>query len=205
LTILEGPPGGFAVTVTAGSRREAAGAEAVLVQAEDSFRGGKSGEAIQLLESIAAKYPEEKAAHARAEARLAEWRQAAAEEIKALEAELAFLRATPSAVVLELLQGRLKAVEARYGGTPEADRAARLGAEAGSFWARLDQERDEAELARLLASAKQAFGSGQLGLAELYFRKLLEARPPEPARREAESTLRLIASRRKRDRDILMQ
>ncbi len=205
LLVVEGPPGGVDMALSHGSSHEASLARRLALEAEEGFRSGRAGEAIRILSTLKEKYPEEKAEIRRAEDRVEEWRKAAADDLKAIEAELAVLRQTPTPVVRKILLERAEAARARYEGTAQGAAAGDVIEEVKKLWAGLEARRADEELRAMVESARKHFAAGELGLAELFFRWVAESDKEGALRREAESTLKIIEGRRTRDRNILLQ
>ena len=193
------------ITVSAGARHESVAARACLEKAEEEFRSGKAGAAIQTLSRLKDLYPAQKAAVARAAERILQWQEQASAERKKLSDAAAELRATPTPVAYEILRDRVEKLAGRYEGTEEGKLAQGLLTEVDRFWkGRAGTAKDD-ELKSIHEAGKRLFSQNALNLAELYLRWVVEADPNGDAGQDAATTLKMIEGRRRRDMNIFLR
>lgn len=196
------PPAGIEVRVSHGSRHETEAAHAHALAAEEEFRAGRVGAAIERLTKLPQLFPEQKAEIRRAQERIDALKKEGSETLTALAAEVAELRRTPTPVIYEVVLARASQLKERYAGTAECAQAEKVLNEVRQFWDGLGSKKKDEERRSIYEKAREYFSKNQLSLAELYFRWVRDADPQSEAGREAEHTLRLIDGRRKRDLNI---
>jgi pSer/pThr/pTyr-binding forkhead associated (FHA) protein len=200
-----GAPAGIEVRIAHGSRQEAKAAQAHAFLAEEEFRAGRAGAALEMLLKLPRLFPEQKAEIQRAQERIETWKKEANEALTRLAGEVAELRRTPTPVIYELLLAQAAQLRDRYAGAAESAQAEKILEEVRQFWAGLLSKKKEEERRGIYEKAKEYFQKEQLALAELYFRWVRDADPQGEMGRNAEHTLKLIEGRRKRDLNILLQ
>lgn len=193
------------LTLERGSRQESFAAWAALERGESLYLDGKVAEAFRSMERTAAEYPDQPSVVQKARERLREWRKAAADARLRLEAEALELRRMPTAVLYDSLMSRLAALAAKFEGTEEGARAEQLRKETAAFWSDLRETRADAGLQDLLERGKRHFALDELALAELYLRWVAEGDAEGEMGNEARSTLKLIETRRDRNRQLILR
>jgi hypothetical protein len=202
LLVGEAAGGEIEVVISAGSRHEAALARDHIRAAEDLYRSGQPGAAMEAIARTRDLYPDQKGEIARADERLAGWKSQASEALASLRGDLKVLRETEAPVVKAVLLERASLFKARHAGTSLADEAASLIKEVESFWAGREAARAEKDADDLAQKGRKHLDANDLGLAELYFRAVVEADEAGPRGREASRALDTIKSRRQRDTRI---
>jgi hypothetical protein len=196
------PGGEIEVAISAGSRHEATLAREHVKRAEELYRSGQPGAAMEALARTRELYPEQKGEVARAAERLEVWNKSATDALDALRADMAVLRDTSAPVVKDILLERAGLFKARYAGTPHAEEATRLIADVESFWAGLAAKRTAREIDSLLEKAKKHFDAHELGLAELHARAVAEGDASGERAREATRLLERIKKLRESDKAV---
>jgi pSer/pThr/pTyr-binding forkhead associated (FHA) protein len=190
------------VVISAGSRHEASLARDHIRMAEGLHRAGQPGAAMEALARTKDLFPEQAGEAARAAERLAEWTKQAREALEALKGDLEVLRETQAPVVKDVLIERAGLFGTRYAGTPLAGEASSLVRDVETFWKGLDAKRTEKEIEDLSRKGQRHLEANELGLAELYFRAVLESDADGPRGREASRALNTIKGRRDTDTRI---
>ena len=193
------------VSISAGSRHEMSLARAHVERAEEEFRAGRIGAAIDLLSRTKVLFPDEAVEIRKAEARIAEWRALAGDALASLEKEIAVLRETPTPVMRRIVARRAAVLKERFSGTTEAEAAARLVASVEGDWTSLRSKQSQDEVRQYFERARRHLAAGELALAELYFRWVAELDPDGDLGKSARNQLKIIEGRRARDVRILLQ
>ncbi|MCZ6796308.1 MAG: FHA domain-containing protein [Planctomycetota bacterium] len=193
------------VSFAPGSRRERDAALALLVEAERLYDAGQEGRARATLERLSRAYPAQETEIDQARSLLEEWRAVAARRLEELTAAFEQLEHWPAPVVYETLLAGSRDWARRLEESEDGGRFGELTRQLEAFWNDLSQQRTAEAQRALLEAALEHYDDGRYGLAELYFRQLVDAPLPDDLRAQARDRLQRIARQRAARWNVLLE